>query len=53
VRNGGRILLNAAEYILDAFGRNAMMEFSGDPRRPDPARLFAPLTKRSIMLMGK
>ncbi len=33
-----------------AFGRNAMMEFSGDPRRPDPARLFAPLTKRSVMV---
>jgi thiamine pyrophosphate-dependent acetolactate synthase large subunit-like protein len=32
------------------FGRNAMMEFSGDPRRPDPARLFAPLTKRSVMV---
>jgi acetolactate synthase-1/2/3 large subunit len=33
-----------------AFGRNAMMEFSGGPRRPDPARLFAPLTKRSLMV---
>ncbi|MBI4628492.1 MAG: thiamine pyrophosphate-binding protein [Candidatus Rokubacteria bacterium] len=33
-----------------SFGRNAMMEFSGRPRRPDPARLFEPLTKRSLMV---
>lgn len=33
-----------------AFGRNAMMEFSGGPRRPDPARLFEPVTKSSVMV---
>lgn len=33
-----------------AFGRGAMMEFSGDGRRPDPARLFEPVTRRSVMV---
>ena len=44
------LLVVTGNAPVASFGRNAMMEFSGDPRRPDPARLFAPLTKRSIMV---
>jgi acetolactate synthase-1/2/3 large subunit len=44
------LLVVSGNAPVASFGRNAMMEFSGDPRRPDPARLFAPLTKRSVMV---
>jgi acetolactate synthase-1/2/3 large subunit len=44
------LLVITGNAPVAAFGRNAMMEFSGRPRRPDPARLFEPLTKRSVMV---
>ena len=44
------LLVLSGNSPTSSFGRNAMMEFSGDGRRPDPARLFAPLTKHSVMV---
>jgi acetolactate synthase-1/2/3 large subunit len=44
------LLVLSGNAPASSFGRNAMMEFSGEGRRPDPARLFAPLTKHSVMV---
>jgi acetolactate synthase I/II/III large subunit len=44
------LLVLSGNAPTKTFGRNAMMEFSGGPRRPDPARLFEPVTKRSAMV---
>jgi acetolactate synthase I/II/III large subunit len=44
------LLVISGNAPASTFGRNAMMEFSGAGRRPDPARLFAPLTKHSVMV---
>lgn len=44
------LLVLTGNAPLSAFGRNAMMECSGGPRRPDLARLFEPVTKRSLMV---
>jgi acetolactate synthase I/II/III large subunit len=44
------LLVVTGNAPASTFGRNAMMEFSGEGRHPDPARLFAPLTKHSVMV---